>query len=219
MLNRIFIHSFAAILALAASGCTTTQVATDFKPETGGNVGVVVFSLAHDLAGGEINEAIIYLDDGLGSGGTNYMSSEKPLVGFRRPSEFSDVYGYLHVVTLPAGPHRFTSWQISNGTGLRIFPKDAPPVLQFEVKPGEIVYLGAFHGHLQRGKNIFGMEITGGGMISVGDASARDLPLLFQRYPQFADKVRSSVLSQGVWQMSPGTTSRVNPVLPVPAGR
>lgn len=199
----------AAMMGLA--GCSAPQVAKDFKPESRPGVGVAVFSVAHDIEGGDVNKTIVYLDGGFTSGGAHFSSSNGTSLIIRRPNDFSDVQGYLHVVELAPGTHRFTYWQISNGSGLRIFPHADLEPLEFEVRAGEVTYVGAFHGHLLRGKNLFGMEITGGGHVGVVDAAYRDLAVLGQRYPQFEGRVRPSAFPSGRWSAE-GATPRLDPM-------
>lgn len=204
---------FPVLLGVLAglAGCAAPQVAKDFTPEANPKVGVVVFSVAHDVEGGDANKTIVYLDGGFTSGGAHFGSANGTAVVLRRPNDFSDVQGYLHVVELAPGPHRFTNWQISNGSGLRIFPRGELRPLEFEVQAGEVIYIGAFHGHLLRGKNLFGIEITGGGHVGVVNAADRDLALLSQRYPQFEGRVRSLAFPPGPWSAE-GVTPRLDPM-------
>lgn len=203
------------LLLTGLAACSAPQVAKDFRWGGNPSVGVAVFSVAHDLRGGDLNKTILYLDGGIESGGVVASSSDgqTSMLMPRRPNDFPDVQGFLHVVPMAPGKHRFTYWQISNGSGLRIFPRGTLEPLEFEVRAGEVVYVGAFHGHLQRGENVFGIEITGGGFVGLVDATSRDLALLGQRYPQFEGQVRSSVFTPGPW-VAEGVAPRLDPPMP-----
>lgn len=202
-------------LTLGLVGCSAPQVARDFKWDASPKVGVAVFSVAHDIKGGDLNQTILYLDGGIERGGVVASSAngQTPIVMPRRPNDFEDVQGFLHVVPLAPGKHRFTHWQISNGTGLRIFPRGTLVPLEFEVGAGEVIYVGAFHGHLQRGENVLGIEITGGGYVGLVNAASRDLALLGQRYPQFEGQVRAAVFPSGPW-VADGVAPKLDPPMP-----
>lgn len=206
------------LLPLILGACAATQIPPDYKPEAAPQNGVAVFSVSHDLAGGGFNTAIVYLNDGVLSGksGAMYQSGEQNLMGIPKDSEFANAYGHLYVVSLATGDYEFTGWQISNGSGLRIFPSKDTHTQRFRVNAGEVLYLGNFHGNLVRGKNIFGMTITGDGVMSVGDEQARDLELLFRRHPDFKGKVKVELLRNGVW-LGTATRPRLDPVPIVPA--
>jgi hypothetical protein len=208
---RMFCPMVLWLCLVGLAGCAAPQIARDFKWEADPKIGVVVFSVSHDLAGGYKNQAIVYLDGGFTSGGAHFYSSDGAAAIVRRPSDFSDVQGFLHVVPLAPGTHRFTLWQISNGSGLRIFPRGELKPLEFEVRAGEVTYVGALHGHLLRGENLFGIEITGGGHVGVVEATTRDLALLIQRYPQFDGRVRTARFTSGPW-VADGVVPRLDPM-------
>jgi hypothetical protein len=192
--------TFFTILA-ALTGCATTQAPISINSKSNESTGVVVFAVSHDSVGGTRNNVRIFLNHGAFSGrssGHDYESAEWPLIGFVRESDYPDVHGHLFVVTLPVGEHAFTSWSIANGSGLRILP-NAPPEYRFTVRANAVTYLGAFHGNLVRGKNVFGITITGDGFVSVSDQQARDLPLLLKRFPQFDSHVTVFKLPSGPW--------------------
>jgi hypothetical protein len=191
-------------------GCAITQnSAADTNDTQNKGMGVIVFSLTHDVQGGPDNNVLLYryqLPYSFGKRET-YQSNERNIFSVAKPGDFPSpsgsgylsVYGYLHVVPVPVGEHEFQSWNITaqNGT-LSIYPKNAKP-LKFTVAAGEVVYLGAFHGHLKQGKNLLRMEITGDGFVSVRDDRERDMALLYKRYPQYRNQVKYEVLREGNW--------------------
>lgn len=154
--------------------------------------------------------------------GKMLFSLNDAVPGIAGGSAFQDSYGQLLVLALPSGKHEIDSWQITNGTGLRIFSKEKPVPLVFEVSKGQIKYLGNLHANLQTGKNLFGMTITGNGFPEVRDQGKRDIPMLEEKYPQFKGKVAIDLLPLGPWVRSAETLRRVDPpvpVLPMPVKR
>lgn len=200
--QRVGVAVAALLLFTVFATPAEAQSSREAGAEQGAREGVVVFSVAHDAAGGAGNNVLIYLNGGpLGKNGAVYESSEKVLGTIPRRSEYKDVRGRLFAVPLPPGDHEFTNWSITNGSGLRIFPRGMP-TQRFQVNAGQVKYLGRFHGHLARGKNIFGITVTGDGFVSVSDEQERDLELLGRRFPQYSAKVEVDLLRTGPW-MSP----------------
>jgi len=216
MPNRQPSFFIALFVALLLSACAARQVSRDSDTAGDANTGVVAFAVTHDLGVQSGHNAIVYLDDGPISGGWAYQSYESPLPLYTRGSDYSDAVGYLYVISLPAGRHEFTSWQITDGGGLRIYPKKPVQRLAFDVKPGEIQYVGAFHAHVQQGRNMFGWMATHNGFIVTTDKSARDLSLLLKRYPKLQGKVATTVVHAGVWGKVNDASTILESPLPIP---
>lgn len=205
-----------AALVVALAGCASKGIQSDFSLETAKTEGVVVFSVSHDLSGGRSAKAIFYLNGGsLAKNGGTLFSLPTVFPGIPGGSDFEDEYGKLYALSLPTGHHRINSWQIVSGTGLRIFPKEIPDQLTFEVKPGEIKYLGNLHANLQSGKNVFGMTIVGNGFPEVRDRRTRDIELFEAKYPQFKDKTKIELLTLGPWITKEGTPRQLDMQPPV----
>lgn len=202
------------ILITTLTGCAATSIQKDFTFKAGANEGIVVVSVSHDLAGKRASKAIFYMDEGLPSGRSLLFSLGEAAPGITRGSEFKDSYGQLLVLSLPAGKHTIDSWQITNGTGLRIFPKEKPQPLVFDVMSGQIKYLGNLHANLATGKNIFGITIIGNGYPEIRDQQQRDIPIFEDRYPQFKNKIVIDLLQPGPWIHAPETRKQVDSVIP-----
>ena len=211
--------SFLATLfvALLLSGCAARQVSREADTAGDANSGIVAFAVTHDLGVQSGHNAIVYLDDGPIGGGWAYQSYESPLPLYTRGSDYSDAVGYLYVISLPAGRHEFTSWQITDGGGLRIYSKKSVQRLAFDVKPGAAQYIGSFHAHVQQGRNMFGWMATQSGFIVATDMSTRDIPLLLERYPRLQDKVATNVVHVGVWGKINDASTILESPIPVPA--
>jgi hypothetical protein len=208
-MSQIFLRASATLLPFLLAACSMFGD----KPDKEEQEGIVVFSVSHDLNGGPRDQAVIYLDGGAPGGpeGTNFLSSERSFLDEVRDSDFSNAVGYVHAVTLPAGRHSFTNWQILNGTGHRISPDQPPEALEFTVQPGRVTYLGAFHAELVRGKNAFGTVVTRGGRLIVRDERERDTAVLLARHPDYRDKIIRQPLATGPW-----SAGAVEPVQAVP---
>jgi len=197
------------MVTVAFSGCTARSVGNDFTLSNEKSEGVVILSVSHDLSGRNAN-AIFYLDGLPAQGGSTLVSADDAIPGVHRKSEFTDSRGRLLVLALPPGRHVINYWQISNGTGLRIFPKESPPPLEFDVVSGHVKYIGNLHANLQIGKNVFEIPITADGYPEVIDRQARDLPLFESRYPQLKGKVTVDLLPIGPWMLTPETTRKTD---------
>jgi hypothetical protein len=190
-----------AALALASAllGCAQ-PVRNDFSFKEGDKVGVAIISVSHDASGGRNARAIFYLDGGVTSGrGSVLTSLREVLPGVAGGSDFEEDYGQVLALALPAGKHTIDTWQITNGTGLRIHPRGKPTPLVFEVAAGEVEYLGNPHGVLHMGKNIFHMTIVGDGYPEVRDQQQRDVAWIEEQYPQFKGKVVARLWPLGAW--------------------
>ena len=196
-MSQIFLRATATLLPFLVAACSMFGD----KPDKEEKEGIVVFSVAHDLSGGPRDHLVVFIDGGQlgGPEGTSFQSSERNFLDEVRESDFDSAVGYVHVVTLPAGRHSFTYWQILNGAGLRFSPEQAPQPLDFTVQPGRVTYLGAFHAELVRGKNAFGTVVTQGGRLTVRDERTRDMAVVLARNPDYTDKIIRQPLPTGPW--------------------
>lgn len=200
----------ACLVIVAFAGCAAKSIRNDFTFSKEQTEGIVILSVSHDLAGPRGTRAIFYMDRGAAHGGSTLFSVDEAFPGSLRRGEFKDSHGHLLVLSLPPGKHVIDYWQITNGSGLRIFPKEKPKPLEFEVTNGKIKYLGNLHANLQTGKNIFGITITGNGYPEVIDRQTRDIPMFEDKYPQFKGKVALELLPLGPWVQSPETNRQVD---------
>lgn len=203
----------AAYLVIATlTGCAAKSIQSDFAFKNAPDKGIIVLSISHDLAGKRNSKAIFYMDGGLANGGSVLFSLDDAVPGIARGTEFDDSYGHLLVLALPAGLHKIDSWQITNGTGLRIFPKEKPKPLIFDVASGQIKYLGNLNGNLYTGKNIFGITIVANGYPEVLDRRERDIPIFEKKYPQLKGKIVVDLLPMGPWIQSSGSRKQVDSI-------
>jgi hypothetical protein len=215
--TRISIVGIASAALLV--GCGAHNVRKDYQISQHPGEGIAFLSVSHDLAGGRATTAIFYLD---GTGSTidlnrKTLTSLNDVMGVRTGSDFEDTYGQIYVVPLPAGRHRITGWQITNGHNLHIFPDGPLAPLEFSVVDGQVTYLGNLHARVGLGHNIFGMEMTNDGVAEVRDRQKRDIELFNSRYPELKDKTVVSLLPLGTWG-NDDTLKRVNPtpIAPLP---
>ena len=207
------------LLIVTLSGCAAKSVERDFSfRDDQMNEGLVFFSVSHDQSGGRGAKAIFYIEGGA-SGESTMVTSLREAFPIVLGSEFKDSYGQLIALALPVGKHRIGGWQITNGTGLRIYPREKPVPLEFSVHAGQARYLGNLHANLQTGRNVFGITIVGNGYPEVRDRRDRDVPMFEARYPQFRGKVVIEPLALGPWTAGSGTRTQVDnppPVQPLP---
>lgn len=208
--------SYTCVFLVVLTGCAAKSIPKDASLSSESNEGIVVVSVSHDLAGRRAARAIFHMDGGAVRGGNTLLSLDEVIPGTPRGSEFKDSYGHLLVLSLSPGQHTIDTWQITNGTGLRIFPKEKPTPLVFEVVSGQVKYLGNLHANLATGKNMFGITITADGYPEVRDQQQRDIPMFEKKYPQFSGKVVIDLLQLGPWLESPDTRKQIDPVPVIP---
>lgn len=213
MINRPLQCLTFLLLFCFLTACTAQKISQDYNPEADKENGVVVFSVSHDEVGGPQAAAIVYIDDGRNGGVFNSSPFTSQFIPGQ--NDFEGSLGRLFVIKLPAGDHEFTDWQIVTGSGVRIHPGKGTPHLSVHVQSGQVKYLGNFHGNLARGRNVFGLEFTADGVISVNDRQERDLRILLMRYPQFREKIKIDLIRQGPWTSDGGTFRQIEtPVVP-----
>lgn len=97
-------------------------------------------------------------------------------------SDFTDVFGKLIVLRLPAGNYEFKYWTVKFGMGTRQ-PMHIQP-LTFTVEAGRAVYLGSFDTVVTQGETILHQTIDDP-WVFVRDRHARDLPVFATKCPGF----------------------------------
>lgn len=116
---------------------------------------------------------------GTGETGTFRPVTEDPLEDSQAGGlfrQFGCFRGQLIARKMPAGRYALTNWSIETGA-YRYFGLDLEP-LRFNVKSGDIVYIGNLNMVLQYGENIFGMTMVAGGVPQINDYFDRDMRLL-----------------------------------------
>ena len=98
------------------------------------------------------------------------------------PSDFKTATGTVFAISLAPGDYVFDNWDLDNGETASIHPVNPKP-LTFTVRKGEATYIGNLHMHLLRGRYQRGVGFIGSGKPAILDQSARDIPLILERYP------------------------------------
>lgn len=191
--RSVGLTSAAAILAVMALGCRTTNVDPGYTLREDGNSGVAVVSLTR--AGG-LSDSNLFLEfRGVG----HEFASSLPVTDLFASSDWGcplfqqatdkDPCGRLAVVELPAGGYEFYSWSAGSFDAVSGITRKAKPFEEFSkrflIRPGEAVYLGNVHFSFRGGR--FDMKVL--------DRQDRDLTLLRQKYPNLSSsQVRIRVL-------------------------
>jgi hypothetical protein len=209
----------AAFFAALLLGCAATSVKDDFSFDENKNDGIVVVSVSHDRKDGtHAAVARFHMDWGAVDKDTWMVQSREELLllgsGMFKESEFDGVFGRLFAINMPAGKHELNGWQVSS-QGALIEPRVQPTALAFDVKAGEVKYIGNLHIHMDTGRNIFGMAVTGGGIPEIRDERERDLAAFKKRFPKLDKSITVGLLPLGFWAESP-RVSREYPNLSVP---
>jgi hypothetical protein len=180
------------ILALAA--CANDQGTVARKsPETEGR-GVVVLSVSHDLVDATETAAFFHLDQqDLGYAGL----LATPFRG--QPSDFKTRRGKLLTLSLTPGKHTIDGWRVETSINMRK-PKTLPPPLAFQVREGQIVYIGSLHLRFQIEEGLFnGSVIRAVGPI-VRDSEVEDIEVAEKRIPSLRGRITKQLLPLGPWR-------------------
>jgi hypothetical protein len=89
---------------------------------------------------------------------------------------------------LPPGRYQISGWKWSfdAGTQTQRLTSDQPLHVPFDVKAGEVTYLGSFQMRFQYGKNFIGRPVLAGGSYGVKNESERDRKKLYEMRPELA---------------------------------
>lgn len=203
---------FAIIALFFLTGCAGTRVRSDATATEISTKAVAILSISHDIEAGNGANAIFYLDLQKSSLQGVLMSVQDTL-SITKESDFTTRRGHLYILELEPGMHDISSWQVYSA-GVRIYPKGKLPPLKFEIKEGEVLYLGNIHAKLMLAhKLLFGNGIAARGAIPViQDRSSEDIRMAEKQVPALSGRIKTSLLPQGPWIASEETTNQVDPV-------
>jgi TPR repeat protein len=98
-------------------------------------------------------------------------------------SDFTDAYGRLFILRLPAGDYEFPTWQYQlNGSLDTTRPLHIHP-LTFGIQSGRATYIGAFDPVVFQHKGGWIRQSADRAWVLVHDDHSRDLPVLFSKCP------------------------------------
>ena len=192
-------------LCSLVSGCQTTIesiIRTDYKIENNKDTGLIIGTVSHPEDVDDIVFSIFHINHYSGNPKGTLSFRERGFLYSGHPAEFefedAGNKGKLFVLEFPAGEHAVDYWSIQAGFyGWQ--PKSAPTPLEFNIKPGEILYLGNFHMQTTKGKYWAG-EFQDGGIPVINNQSERDIQLFRELYPNFsARNIKLNVLHEGRW--------------------
>jgi hypothetical protein len=118
----------------------------------------------------------------------------------------------MWLIEVPLGRYEITDWFLSAGTMRR---ESAEKGFEFEVRPGQITYIGHFDVAVARAKNFFGLRVIPEAIPALRDDYERTLVAFRKQYPALADKKVHNVAPQRfIWGATDSKTIPVN--IPVP---
>lgn len=187
-------------------GCTTIRVPEDFSAEKYPNQGVLVVSTTvpqfEEFVSFELRYHIVKLEEVTRDRGdrsslpTNYFYLKS--YHMQEDSMFSDADGTIHAQALYPGQYKLMRWSMSTGAGLFIHPKELEPIF-FEIFPGKITYLGSVNMNNSYGKNIFGVPLARGGIVTFSDEQQRDMGEFSKVRPNILIPVDKQVPEVPIW--------------------
>lgn len=191
---RILPQVSTVLLILLSAGCVTA-----ISPEKAGNIdpaktGLVLATLKTVGEAEDVKKVTIefYVRPTEGRG-----SMLKDLV--------MDSSKDLWLIEVPPGHYQISDWFLNGGTLRR---ETAEQRFEFEVRSGEITYIGNFEVQVKRGKNTFGLRVIPLAIPTLGDDYAGGMAAFRERYPALATTaVRNAAPAMFLW-----TTSESKPI-------
>jgi hypothetical protein len=111
----------------------------------------------------------------------------QPVLLVSRPPDYktSDEAGIVELATVPAGKYELIQVEsaINLGIGTSTFSSRRPFSIPFEIRPGEVVYVGNYQANPIRHRSDSGSLVAGGAFFVVEDRSQSDLALAKARLP------------------------------------
>jgi len=193
---------FLSICLLFFTGCATSNVAQSFSTKSLDKDGVVIFSLTKTLS----KKGESYLTSDFAEVSLSYINTLTKKRGrvttdtthglVSSNSDFKDIKGKLFVIKLKSGKYQFVDWTIKTrglGGDRYISSKDLKPI-SFEVKDGQVIYLGEFNIEMIAQKNFFGFSLVFGGELRRENSFNRDVEILKEKYPSIEiQKIKASL--------------------------
>lgn len=201
-MNKI---SLIVVVLIAVCGCATKNINKEFSFSDNNQTGLVIGSVTQDWKKGANWANTFYYIESNDESNKQYRIEvrKERMGGFGygyQASEFPDMNGRIFAIELPVGTYSLYSWRVKNGTGAYINPKEPPPAISFEVKHGEVLYLGNVHMHMDTGKNFVGFSITAGALPEIKNKSERDLAAFRKNFPNLNDKkINIYPIKAGYW--------------------
>jgi len=175
------------LFVLTCSACSTIRVPEDFSTKKYPKKGILLASTSIPNFEETVGFSLLYhihqvevSDQTAGYDNTNYVRLEVAQRG--EDSDFADADGNVHAWALTPGTYELTRWSLSTGYNKFIHPKPLKPIT-FEITPGHITYLGNIHMNNSYGKNIFGIALARGGLVSFHNEFDRDFQALMTKRP------------------------------------
>lgn len=209
LLSRIqSLFGIPVILGMLLTGCASTgNIDPKYDLSAKRDAGIVLFSVTHDkyqgpfgsLGGGLVLD--VHIRDAIKTTLLPSAFSSDP-GSLRATTPFETVWGRYFVREYPAGRYEFTGWDFTefNSFGSRTYkPKELPLPLAFDVRPGDVIYVGNVHGSLSLGNNLLGVPVVVDVDPLIRNEAERDLPLIQKEYPQLKGKVEIKPFPVGAW--------------------
>jgi hypothetical protein len=207
------------LLFAMSYGCSNIHIPSDFSTQLYPNHGILVVSSTTPTFDESVGFQLVYHVDKIG--GSTVPSSSPPKqdsnargkrsnyipqkFNFRiesaqkqEDSDFSDADGIVFAQLLPKGKYELSRWSIATGIGLFIHPKELEPI-HFDVTAGEITYLGNLHMNNSYGKNIFGVPLARGGIVSFADKEERDMKVFKEKAPKINLPIKKQLPQTPIW--------------------
>lgn len=211
-----------ALLAAFLTGCAGPQVSSRDTAADLSKKAVVIVSATHDAETGVRGKAVFSLSDLTRQGALDRreLRSIETVLGIPVGSDFSDVHGQVYVLSLEPGAYQFDGWRVISGHAV-LWPRNPGAPLVFEVRAGEVLYLGNLNMRNQLGRGGWpGVWVVVNAEPEVRDRREVDIPIAERKAPGIRGKAEIRLLQLGPWSPAHRDSEvRVQPIpitVPVP---
>lgn len=207
------------LLLSMSYGCSNIHIPSDFSTQLYPNNGILVVSSTTPSFDESVNFQLVYHVNKIGGSTTpasplpeqesystgkrsNYIPERLSFwiesTQREEDSDFTDADGIIFAKSLPIGKYELSRWSLATGVGLFIHPPKLEPI-EFEIIPGKITYLGNLHMNNSYGKNIFGIPLARGGIVSFADKEERDMKVFKEKAPKIILPIRKQLPQMPFW--------------------
>ncbi|MFH1871862.1 MAG: hypothetical protein ABIK82_04420 [Pseudomonadota bacterium] len=183
-------------------GCSGVPIRSDITVKELANKSIAVLSVTDDIQAGEHTYTYFYLNPDWYSQRVTFGSVKNDLL--LQPSDFKDRRGHVYIQELEPGTHEFNGWQVVRTA--RIFPNPMPPPMRFQIRKGEVLYLGNLHARIILSEDSHGRKVLQKIIPTVEDRRLVDIAIAEALAPALKGQIRVELLPLGPWTHDGGNS-------------
>jgi len=199
-------------LSLLCTGCITLKTKPlsinyifNEKPGVGYVFGSLTQTFVNKTRSDGFNDkytSVIYINERLKGSKQSYVASVSGGENNDIDSKFTDLNGTIFLFEIPIGSHQLDHWSGIDAY-MKVLPKRSMKALKFNIKEGDLLYLGNIHMNLTFGKNFVGTPVIAEVLPEIKHMFARDEILLKEKYKFLPASIIMQPLERRIWPFKP----------------